>query len=72
MRTIRNTAGSAAVVAAIAVLFVGTVLPVWVVWRLIPQGHCSVGKPGTLWQALLWLPQHVRLDGVESAWNLHL
>ena len=72
MRAIRNTPWSASAVAVITVLFVGSVLPVWIVWRLVPEGHCAVGELGTLWQALFWLPQHLRIAGNEHAWNLHL
>ena len=72
MRAIRNVAESAAAVAVITVLFVGSVLPVWIVWHLTPEGQCAVGEPGTLWQALFRLPQNLRIAGNEQAWNLHL
>lgn len=72
MRAIRNIPRSASAVAAIMVLFVGSVLPVWIVRRLTPEGHCAVGEPGNLWQALFWLPQNLRIVGNEQSWNLHL
>lgn len=72
MRAIRNTPWPASAVAVITVLLVGPLLPVWIVWHLTPEGHCAVGKPGTLWQALFWLPQNLRIAGNEQAWNLHL
>jgi len=72
MYAIRNKALAAAVFATTAVLFIGSVLSVWLVWPVHPESWCVVGHLGTLWTSLAWVPQHIRISGVERVWELHL
>lgn len=72
MRAIRNKPLLAAAFAAAAVMIIGSVLPVWVVWRVFPEMWEAVGEYGTLWRTSIWLPQNILGLPVADLWKLHL
>lgn len=76
MFTLPNNPRSAALLAAAAVMFVGSVLPVWCVWRIYPEMWEGVGDFGTLWRVAVWLPNNIRGEPRPAmlldlhSWNL--
>lgn len=72
MRAIQNSPFLASALTATAVMLIGSVLPVWIVWRVFPESWCVVGESGTLWEALIWFPQHLRVDRSGLVWNVQM
>jgi hypothetical protein len=47
----------------VATLLVATILPIWIVWHT--SEVCGVGSPGTLWSALLRVPEELQRNGLD-------